>query len=111
MTDARDNEPSPTTHEPSITIAQLCKLENISNATYHKLQKKGLGPATIRVPGTRLVRITAAARREWHERLAKLSEGATAKREAQRRSDQAARAAKVAVRSPKHWSKRGRRPR
>ena len=84
-----------------------CELENISLATYHKLQKLGLGPEGERYPGMSLLRITPAARREWHERNAARRKSGAAKLEEQRRSALAAHAGTIAAASPLHVSKRG----
>lgn len=91
---------------PSLTISEFCRLEALSSATYHKIQRAGTGPKTIAIPNTRVVRISAQARREWRERMAELSATEAAKLEARRRQEQASRAGKLAVASPAHVSKR-----
>jgi hypothetical protein len=53
--------------EPSLTIRELCRLERISKASLYKMWQAGTGPEYYTVgKGDR--RISAAARRRWHER-------------------------------------------
>jgi hypothetical protein len=52
--------------EPSLTINEFCQLERICRATYYNLHRAGLGPDEILVGTHR--RITAEARRRWHEK-------------------------------------------
>ena len=49
--------------EQSFTINEFC--ERICRATYYNLRRAGLGPDEILVGSHR--RITAAARRRWHQ--------------------------------------------
>ena len=51
--------------EQSFTINEFCQLERICRATYYNLRRAGLGPDEILVGSHR--RITAAARRRWHQ--------------------------------------------
>jgi hypothetical protein len=88
------------------TVREFCVLERMSHTTFHKLQKAGLGPAVLRFPGMAFVRITAAARREWHARIAALAQEQDAQLEKQRRSALKSRAGKAAAASPAHVSKR-----
>jgi hypothetical protein len=90
----------------SLTIRDFCAAESISKAFYHQLQRKGLGPATYCPVGTKAVRITAQARRDWHERMAELSKQEVAQRERERRQEIAKAAGKKAVKSPKHIASR-----
>jgi hypothetical protein len=53
--------------DSSKTISQFCLCHQIGRTTYFKLRKDGLGPGELRCG--RLVRITAAAEREWLERM------------------------------------------
>ena len=92
---------------PSFLIPEFCNLENISLSTYHKLQRRGLGPQELRVPGSRLVRITLRARREWHARMAELAQQQAALLEQQRRVELARVKGKAAAQSPLHVSRRG----
>jgi hypothetical protein len=82
----------------AMTIGQWCAAKKVSRPYYHKLQQKGLGPKTIRI-GTRIVRITVEADREWVERMAKLAEAKKAQRERERHREWASRAGKAAVES------------
>jgi hypothetical protein len=52
--------------ESSHTIDEFCKLERICRSTYYNLQRTGLGPDEILIGSHR--RITARARRRWHEK-------------------------------------------
>jgi hypothetical protein len=70
--------------EPSYTIDELCAVEGICNAKYYQLRKKGLGPQELRFPGSRIVRITAEARREWHARMNDLAQTQEAQIERER---------------------------
>ena len=57
--------------EPSYTISEFCKLERFSEPTYFKMKRKGHGPEELTIPSLpATVRITAKARREWHEKMA-----------------------------------------
>jgi hypothetical protein len=91
--------------EPSSSIPHFCELEDISLASYHKMQRDGYGPKEVRIPGTNIVRITASARREWHRWLEALPENEEIKAE---RSLRTSRAGKLAAQSPKHHCRRKR---
>jgi len=93
---------------PSLTINEFCAVEHISRPTYFAMQRRGVGPEVLRIPGTRVIRITPAARQAWHDRLAQLADEEAGKLERQRRVDQGSRAGKAAVKSPAHVSHRGR---
>jgi hypothetical protein len=73
------------------TIKEWCAAERQSAATFHKLQRMGVGPQTIKVPGTHLVRIIES-RESWHRRMLAMAEERKAKQERQRRSQQSAEA-------------------
>jgi hypothetical protein len=88
--------------EPSYNIREFCKLENISDATYHNLKKRGYGPAEIRAPGMRLVRITAQARLEWHARMQKLASHPQVAADRRKLAAQTSKGGKVAAASPTH---------
>jgi hypothetical protein len=105
-TEAQAPTPTLTDDAPSMTISEFCIAERLSQPSYHKMQRLGLGPATISIPGTRIIRITSAARRSWQERMAELSQQEAAKLEARRRQEQAAMAGKLGAASPLHFSKR-----
>ena len=51
----------------SETFAEFARAEG-------KLKKLGLGPDVLRVPGTRIERITPEARQAWRERMAEWQE-------------------------------------
>ena len=92
--------------EESMTIAGFCAAENISESSYFKLKRLGMGPEEQSPPGlSNTVWITARARREWQERMRQLRDD----KEAQERSERSRRAAAKAVASSRHVSKR--RPR
>jgi hypothetical protein len=61
----------------SYTIDEFCLLERFSRPTYFKLKKRGLAPVEYVLPGSTIIRITAAARRAWHERMMGLDTGAS----------------------------------
>jgi hypothetical protein len=88
--------------EASLTVQQFCMAENISGTTFYKLVRLGLGPDVMRIPGTRLVRISPGARKRFHEKLEKLSRSETGEREHEHRQRLASVAGKIAVQSEKH---------
>jgi hypothetical protein len=92
----------------SLTISEFCVAERMGLSTYHKLKKLGLGPDELRVPGLNFVRVTQAARREWHAKMAALRNSDVMRREAERRSEMARVAGQAAARSPLHVSQRKR---
>jgi len=51
--------------DQSLTINEFCAAEKICRATFYNLQRAGLGPDTILVGSHQ--RITAEARRRWHQ--------------------------------------------
>jgi hypothetical protein len=94
----------------SLTVAEFCKLEHISLATYYKMKRAGFAPAEIRIPNTNVVRITQTARAAWHQRMQELQHSRAAKVEAKRRQKQTSAAGKLAAMSPRHVQRRkGRR--
>ncbi len=95
----------------SYTISQFCTAENISRATFFKLQRAGTGPELLRIPHSNIVRVTAAARRAWHLRMESADQQEAAGRERQRRVDHAARAGRAAAKSEAHIANRRRRDR
>jgi len=95
------------TAEPlAYTIKQFCRAHGISAPTYYELRKQGLGPAEMRM-GTvvRISREAAAAWRHARENPAE-AEAEAATRSAEVLRDRARRAAKRAIGSPKHVSRR-----
>ena len=59
--------------DASLTINEFCKLERICRATYYNLHRAGLGPDEILVGSRR--RITAEARRLWHQKRERSAAG------------------------------------
>ena len=86
------------------TIPEFCFRNNISQPKYTKLRAEGRGPQEMRL-GLNLIRITAEAELEWQRRMQE--EGAAFETQALER---AVKAGGASVKSPKHVSKRGRRP-
>jgi hypothetical protein len=93
----------------SYSISKFCEIEDISVSTFHKLQRMGKGPRTGRIPGTNIVRISAAARAKWHQMIDGLQAEPVAVEEKERRKAQAVRAGKAAAESPRHVSNTRRR--
>jgi hypothetical protein len=98
-----------TNDDRTMTVREFCDVESISLASYFAMRRRGYGPAEIRVPGTRIIRITQQARREWHERLAAIAQTEAARLEAERRRAQTVIAGNAAAASPLHVSKLGKR--
>jgi hypothetical protein len=88
--------------EASYTITDFCLLEKFSEATYHNLKKKGFGPAEMRAPGTRIVRITAQARRDWQERMQKLALTPQIAEQKRKEAVHTSKGGKIAAASLKH---------
>jgi hypothetical protein len=95
----------------SLTVKEFLFYEKMSQSTYYKLKRHGLGPeeTTIPIPGMNFVRITAQARRDWHAKLAELRSSEAGELERARRADHATQAGKLAAASPLHVSRRGSR--
>jgi hypothetical protein len=83
--------------EASLTIGDFCRLERFSKKIYHGLKQRGLGPEETCPPGTRVIRISPEARREWHVRMRDLQNTRAAKLEAARRREQTREAARRSV--------------
>jgi hypothetical protein len=81
----------------SMSVEDFCAIENFSKSFYHGLKRKGLGPVETHIG--RLIRITAAARAKWHERMRELQNTRQAQLEAARRREQTVEAAKRSVES------------
>jgi hypothetical protein len=92
----------------SQTIKEFCVAEHISLASFYELDKRGLTPEVLEVPGTKIRRITPEARTRWHARMAKLAKSKAARLERERRQKAAVIAGQKAAKSPLHVSKRGR---
>lgn len=91
----QNRQPKTVDTERSLTVPELCEADNISVTTYYKMRSDGLGPVETRFLGA--VRITAKARREWHEKLRRHAEQKAQRLERQRRSAQCAAAGKNAI--------------
>lgn len=52
----------------AFTVPEFCFRNNISGPTYQRLRKQGLGPKEMRF-GLNGIRISAAAERDWQQRL------------------------------------------
>jgi hypothetical protein len=85
--------------ESSRTIAEFCHAKHISLSSYFKLRRIGRGPDEDRVPGTRIIRISRKAEREWDTRMKALAREEAAKLETERRRAQAAAAGIAAAAS------------
>jgi hypothetical protein len=94
---AQNRKQESKTAEQSLTIPELCEADSISVTTYYKIRAAGLGPDETRFLGA--VRITAKARRDWHEKLRRHAEQKAQRLERQRRSAQCAAAGRNAVAS------------
>jgi hypothetical protein len=84
------------------TIAEFCFRNNIGRLTYHRLRAEGRGPKEMRL-GLNAIRITADAEKEWQRRMQEPRPDLEL-----RTVERAAKAGGVAIKSPKHVSKRGR---
>jgi predicted DNA-binding transcriptional regulator AlpA len=99
---------SATAAEPlAYTIREFCRAHGISVPTFYEFKKQGLGPTEMRMGAViRISREAAAAWRQARENPAK-AEAEAATRSAEVLRNRARRAAKRAVESPKHVSRRG----
>lgn len=91
---------------PDKTITEFCAKKRISKASWYELEKRGLAPEVLEIPGTRIRRITAAAEAAWDARMVELMQSKAAQLEAERRRAQAAEAGRIAAQSPRHISRR-----
>jgi hypothetical protein len=89
------------------TVPQFCE-GRFSITTYYKMKRAGWGPQEFRVPGVRLVLITAKAEQEWEERLAGRKAQAAIEREFERNAKLASIAGKIAAKSPNFHANRKR---
>lgn len=95
--------------ERSLSIDEFCAAENISRSTFFKMKNAGNGPKEMRLPGSSIVRISPAARREWHRRLEKLAlKSAAVARDVEKRVTKAKRAGTKGASSPAHNCRRAR---
>jgi len=49
----------------TLTVREFCEAERICLASYFSMRKRGYGPAEVRIPGTKIIRITQQARKTW----------------------------------------------
>jgi hypothetical protein len=89
-------------------IDDFCAIENICTTEYYTMKKRGHGPAELRIPESRVVRITQAAHLEWRQRMAELAASKAGELETERRRELASVAGKHAAASSTHVSKRRR---
>lgn len=96
---------------PDLTIADFCRKHRISKTAYQNLRSKGRGPVELKFG--RAVRITAAAELEWEIRWTNPSpeDRLTLEAEAKARSRANSQNGKLALKSPRHGSKRPNRDR
>jgi hypothetical protein len=82
------------------SVHEFCLRNNISRPTYHRLRAEGRGPKEMRL-GLNIIRITAAAERDWQCRMQEPRNDLEIKATAR-----AVKAGDAAVKSSKHISKR-----
>jgi len=103
--------------EPALTIDDFCKIENMSRATFYKLQRAKLAPRVTEVVlpaepginhgrGLHFIRISAEAHREWRKMIEEVRASKDAELAAARAHAQRVAAAKLSVESPRHISRR-----
>jgi hypothetical protein len=85
-------------------IREFCNVEKFSIAFFYELERRGLGPLMLDVPGTRFRRVVES-HESWRARMAALAKTEDAKLETESRRAQAAFAGKVAAASPRNVSK------
>jgi hypothetical protein len=90
-------------------IREFCNVEKFSIAFFYELERRGLGPLMLDVPGTKFRRVVES-HESWRARMAALAQTEDARLETARRRAQAAIAGKVAAASPLHVSKRKTQP-
>jgi hypothetical protein len=92
----------------SRTIPDFCYLENLSLTAYYKIKRRGHGPDELRLPESKIIRITQQSHQQWRERMRELAQSEAGKLEKQRRAQQARSAGKRAAESPDHVNHRER---
>jgi hypothetical protein len=85
-------------------IREFCNVEKFSIAFFYELERRGLGPLMLDVPGTRFRRVVES-HESWRARMAALAKTEHARLETARRRELASLAGKAAVASPLHISK------
>ena len=96
------------TQRQAFSISEFCARNAISLHLYHKLRQQGRGPKTM--PLGRAIRISVEAEQAWRaeREMPSDTEARLVEREARARVGLAKNAAKKAVASAKHISKRAR---
>ena len=94
------------TDRQAFTIQEFCFRNGISPGTYHKLKAHGRGPREM--PLGRAIRISIEAEQDWRREreMPDDAEARLLKRESEARARSARKAAKAAMASPLHVSKR-----
>ncbi len=93
---------------PAETIDAWRKVEALSKSTFYKLDRAGLGPRTLRLPYSKVVRVVET-HASWRERMAQLSASKAGELEAARRRRLASLAGQAAAESIDHVSRRPRK--
>jgi hypothetical protein len=88
----------------AFTISEFCGRNHVSVSTYHKLKNKGHGPREMLLGGA--IRITAQAERDWQQ-AREMPPDSETRLIVRERKAKARKAARVALASPAHNSKRG----
>ena len=92
--------------EASKTIAEFCHAKHLSKTSYYELKRRGLNPDELRIPNSKIVRITPEAEAAWDQRMTELSKSEAAELEVARRRGLTVIAGKRAAESPRHVSKK-----
>src|SRR5262245_42383940 len=91
--------------EPSLSIPQFCAAEGISTTFYYcHVRPHGL-VNEMRLPGSKMVRISPEERKRYHERVEARAKEVEAKLERERHAAQSRRSAKISAEGPNHVSK------
>jgi hypothetical protein len=91
--------------DTSEKIREFCKVEKFSLAFFYELERRGLGPKMLEVPGTNVRRVVES-HESWRARMAEHAKSEAAQLERERRREIASTAGKAAAASPLHISKR-----
>ena len=94
--------PAETLRRPDESIPEWCARRRINVTKFYKMQRQGIGPEVLRVPGTTSARITPKADAAWEKRIYALARTAEAKREQELKSAQRRAAVMVAVERGTH---------
>jgi hypothetical protein len=94
--------------DPSLSIGEFCRAERMSESTFFELQRRGLGPKIMNLPGiAKGGTITHRAREEWQDLMHNLPPELRAEVDAMiaARREKARDAARKSVDSPLHVSR------